>query len=57
MNLNLDWAYGTKQFEDEIRLNPAFLLQEFFRRRDNAKLLLIGGYCEQRCPSCRRSTR
>lgn len=50
MNLNLDWAYGTNKFEDEVRLNPTPLLQELFRRRDNAKLLLIGGYYDLTVP-------
>lgn len=50
MNLHLDWAYGSRVFEDIVRLNPTPNVALLMSKRPKLRLLLIGGYYDMTIP-------
>jgi carboxypeptidase C (cathepsin A) len=50
MNFNLDWAYGSRKFEDVIRLNPTPNIATLLEKRPHLQVLLIGGYYDMTIP-------
>jgi len=50
MNFNLDWAYGSRTFEDVLRLNPTPNVATLMEKRPRLQLLLVGGYYDMTIP-------
>lgn len=44
MNLNLDWAFGSRAIQDTVRLNPTPRIGALMARRESLRLLLFGGH-------------
>lgn len=50
MNLNLDWAFGTRKLEDTVRLDPTSRIASLARSKAGFRVLLIGGYYDMTTP-------
>ncbi|WP_374598008.1 hypothetical protein [Sphingosinicella sp.] len=50
MNLNLDWAFGSRKIEDTVRLNPTPRLGDLFKMQPSFRLLLVSGYYDMTTP-------
>ena len=50
MNLNLDWAFGSRSFEDSLRLNPTPRIAALMAAQPAARLLLFSGYYDMTTP-------